>query len=328
MESVLSGTPDISGLTLYNQLKLCSNLIKLLPRDFLPLNYVILFMMYLQNFNYVEQCLPKKKASNTISTPEVITLVSIIILAFYTNCAIDILIAMATSSGNLDWQIGLKCVKDRASKVLDSGQWSDCVFIVGTEGRQEAHKLILAMASPVFEAMFYGSLADKDEKPIEILDVQPQAFRALLKYLYTDEINFLSFDQVCEICYAAKKYMIPPLVEECTKYIWKDLHPGNVCRAFAFVRLFEEPRLLEQCMQMIKTLTEDVVRDQSFEEVDTNTLKAILSQETLNVFNLQSNAVCQWPCSFQYSHPRGMFQPSNEHFISRGGPNAHEFLNE
>ncbi|KAB7505868.1 BTB/POZ domain-containing protein 6 [Armadillidium nasatum] len=181
--------------------------------------------------------------------------------------------AMATSSGNLDWQIGLKCVKDRASKVLDSGQWSDCVFIVGTEGRQEtiqAHKLILAMASPVFEAMFYGICT-------------------LMK------INFLSFDQVCEICYAAKKYMIPPLVEECTKYIWKDLHPGNVCRAFAFVRLFEEPRLLEQCMQMIKTLTEDVVRDQSFEEVDTNTLKAILSQETLNVGEMDLwDGVVRW----------------------------------
>ena len=47
-----------------------------------------------------------------------------------------------------------------------------------------AHKLLLAMASPVFEAMFYGEMADKEDKPIEILDVQPEAFKALLKLVF------------------------------------------------------------------------------------------------------------------------------------------------
>lgn len=43
------------------------------------------------------------------------------------------------------------------------------------------HRLILAMSSPVFEAMFYGGMAEKSDKPIEILDVQPEAFKALLQ---------------------------------------------------------------------------------------------------------------------------------------------------
>lgn len=43
------------------------------------------------------------------------------------------------------------------------------------------HKLILAMASPVFEAMFYGGLADPQNDPIQILDVQTDAFKALLE---------------------------------------------------------------------------------------------------------------------------------------------------
>jgi hypothetical protein len=42
------------------------------------------------------------------------------------------------------------------------------------------HKLILAMSSPVFEAMFFGGMAEKN--PIPILDVQPDAFKALLEY--------------------------------------------------------------------------------------------------------------------------------------------------
>jgi hypothetical protein len=43
------------------------------------------------------------------------------------------------------------------------------------------HKLFLAMSSPVFEAMFFGGMAEKND-PIPILDVQPDAFKALLEY--------------------------------------------------------------------------------------------------------------------------------------------------
>lgn len=55
-----------------------------------------------------------------------------------------------------------------------SGKWSDCQFLLGSEGNQQTlacHKIILAMASPVFEAMFYGSFNQKDD-PIVISDVQ------------------------------------------------------------------------------------------------------------------------------------------------------------
>lgn len=82
-----------------------------------------------------------------------------------------------------DWQLGCTEMKQRGSFLLQSGQWSDCTFLVGTEPHQvvfTGHKLILAMASPVFEAMFYGGMAERNE-PIPILDVQPDAFKALLE---------------------------------------------------------------------------------------------------------------------------------------------------
>ena len=40
--------------------------------------------------------------------------------------------------------------------------------------------MILAMASPVFEAMFYGGLADRDND-IQIPDVTPDAMEVLLE---------------------------------------------------------------------------------------------------------------------------------------------------
>ncbi|KAG6460976.1 uncharacterized protein LOC115450622 [Manduca sexta] len=184
-----------------------------------------------------------------------------------------------------DWQLECVKVKQRGAYLLQSGQWSDCTFLVGAEPNQilmAGHKLILAMASPVFEAMFYGGMAERNEA-IPILDVQPDAFKALLEYIYTDNINISSFDKACELCYGAKKYMLPHLVKECTKYLWSDLYPRNACRAYEFARLFEENVLMDKCLQIISTNTKEVLNDSSFEDVELNTVITVFSLDHLNV---------------------------------------------
>lgn len=140
------------------------------------------------------------------------------------------------------------------------------------------------MASPVFEAMFYGSFNQKDD-PILISDVQADAFKALLEYMYTDKININTVDKAFDLCYAAKKYMLPYVVDNCTKFLWSDLCAKNACRAYEFARLFEEPTLQEKCLQIICTKTMDVIGDPSFEEVELSTITTILDQDALNVDN-------------------------------------------
>ncbi|XP_018574174.1 BTB/POZ domain-containing protein 6 isoform X1 [Anoplophora glabripennis] len=183
-----------------------------------------------------------------------------------------------------DWQTTRKLVKERGQYLLETGMWSDCRFIVGTEPNQqvlEGHKLFLAMSSPVFEAMFFGGMAEKD--PIAILDVQPDAFKALLEYIYTDKINLTSFDQACELCYGAKKYMLPHLVEECTKYLWSDLYPKNACRAYEFAKLFEEPMLMDKCIRIICNQTQEVLSESSFDDVELSTILTVFDQDELNI---------------------------------------------
>ena len=59
--------------------------------------------------------------------------------------------------------------------------------------------------------------------------------------------------------------MLPTLVEECTKYLWRDLYPRNACRAYEFARLFEEPILMEKSIQMICTQTREILSESTFE---------------------------------------------------------------
>lgn len=184
-----------------------------------------------------------------------------------------------------DWQISKQKISERGRYLLETGQWSDCKFIVGQEPHQETlkgHKLFLAMSSPVFEAMFYGGMAEKND-PIQIRDVQPDAFKALLEYIYTDRVNLGSFELACELCYCAKKYMLPSLVEECMQYLWFDLSPKIACRAYEFAKLFEEPVLMEKCLQIICTKTNEVLEESSWEEVELGTVITVLEQVDLEI---------------------------------------------
>lgn len=115
--------------------------------------------------------------------------------------------------------------------------------------------------------------------------LQADAFKALLEYIYTDKININNVDKAFDLCYAAKKYMLPFVVDNCTKFLWSDLCPKNACRAYEFARLFEEPTLQEKCLQIMCTKTMDVIQDPSFEEVELSTIITILDQDALNVDN-------------------------------------------
>lgn len=70
------------------------------------------------------------------------------------------------------------------------------------------------------------------------------------RYIYTDEINLRSIEQACELCYAAKKYMLPFLVNQCMSFIWKDVNYPMAFRAYEFAKLFDEPDLMRRCMEV------------------------------------------------------------------------------
>lgn len=153
----------------------------------------------------------------------------------------------------LDWQHEFHDIKERALHLLQSEKWTDCRFLVGGAPPNQriisGHKIILAMASPVFERMFFGPMAAKED-PIIIPDVQPDAFQTMLEYIYSDRINISTFDKACELCYVAKKYKLPHVVGQCTQFLWSDLSPRNACRAYEFAKLFDESRLMQRSMEV------------------------------------------------------------------------------
>ena len=101
-----------------------------------------------------------------------------------------------------DWQTTKETVRDRTAFLFNNSLLSDIKFVV-TDSQDEsnsrqvripAHKFVLAISSPVFEAMFYGQMAEKGEE-VELPDTDSRALLGFLRFVYCEEVN-LTIDNV------------------------------------------------------------------------------------------------------------------------------------
>ena len=72
-----------------------------------------------------------------------------------------------------------------------------------------AHKFVLSISSPVFEAMFYGELAETTDS-IELPDCEYDSLLELFRYMYSDEV-ILSGSNVMGVLYSIWQRITPSL---------------------------------------------------------------------------------------------------------------------
>eukprot|EP00092_Neocalanus_flemingeri_P063817 GFUD01077290.1.p1 GENE.GFUD01077290.1~~GFUD01077290.1.p1 ORF type:complete len:278 (-),score=70.22 GFUD01077290.1:20-853(-) len=110
----------------------------------------------------------------------------------------------------------------RMSRCLESASSipTDVKFIFrGEEGaimkEVAAHKIILGIASDVFERQFFGCLGEpKDE--IEIKDAKVEVFDVMVQYIYHKKLDWMEYDLsfLSSLYYLAEKFIIEELREE------------------------------------------------------------------------------------------------------------------
>lgn len=99
-----------------------------------------------------------------------------------------------------------------------------------TVDRVSAHKLILGLTSPVFRSQLSGRWGhDQGENQVIVVeDVTAPAFKTMINYMYgiplSYSVEYLTLDKAQElfdVVYAAKKYLIPQLNQEIVALINK-----------------------------------------------------------------------------------------------------------
>ncbi|XP_057318997.1 speckle-type POZ protein-like [Microplitis mediator] len=157
---------------------------------------------------------------------------------------------------------------DYLKDLLDTGTKSDVVITVGDK-KFQAHKLILGTRSPVFDAIFSHDMKEKKENEIEIPDVDPEIFKKLLEFIYTDKVSDLD-DNAEELLEVADKYQLQLLKDMCTVSLSQTIDVENAIPIMLFADRNNVQQLIEYAEKFIIINFQKIKKTKEYEALETS----------------------------------------------------------
>ncbi|CAL5007488.1 unnamed protein product [Urochloa decumbens] len=169
-------------------------------------------------------------------------------------------------------------------KLLEAEEGADVTFSVGAE-TFPAHKLILAMQSPVFKAELYGPMREGSAQVVTIEDMQPAVFKALLHFIYTDSLPDMDDlggrDANCEVMrhllVAADRYGVERLKLVCQSILCENLDVKNVATTLGLAYQHDCNLLQDVCLEYMSSsnVMDAVVATQGYKNLKTTCPSAL-----------------------------------------------------
>ncbi|KAL6857235.1 hypothetical protein ACP4OV_018617 [Aristida adscensionis] len=160
------------------------------------------------------------------------------------------------------------------SMLLEDMDSADVTFLVGGE-TFHAHRLVLAVRSPVFKAQLFGPMKESGTQSLTICEMQPAVFKLLLHYIYTESLPSMygddkankSYDMLCHLLKAADRYGIERLKAICERMLWIELDVVNVSMTLALADQHHCHQLKEACLEFMELLMEFVVTTKGYKQL-------------------------------------------------------------
>ncbi|KAF7012094.1 hypothetical protein CFC21_026328 [Triticum aestivum] len=162
-------------------------------------------------------------------------------------------VAMATTKAP-EIQLPPSDLSNNLAKLLEGKKGADVTIKVSGQTFY-AHKLVLAMRSPVFDADLNGPMWDNEKQCIQIEDMQPAVFRALLHFVYTDSLPAAmdgNKEMMRHLLVAADRYAMGRMKLMCEIILCKSLDPKSVVATLALADQHGCSKLKKACIEYIK----------------------------------------------------------------------------
>ncbi|CAL5003179.1 unnamed protein product [Urochloa decumbens] len=163
-------------------------------------------------------------------------------------------------------------LQDNLGKLLESEESADVTFKVKGEVILD-HRVMLALRSPVFKAELYGPLSGKKRQIINVEDVEPSVFKALLHFIYTDSLPAMddldadeNGEMVKHLLVAADRYGVDRMKLICESILCKRLDVEGVATTLALADQYHCNKLKDACIGFINSLNrmDDVLSSQGY----------------------------------------------------------------
>lgn len=200
------------------------------------------------------------------------------------------------------WQCNLTTNRERISSLVSSGHLSDVTLVFSDNRRIQAHKLILAMSSPVFEAMMYGAMATNE---ITLACDSYEMFQLLLCYIYEEEINLSDVFVGIQMYHLAHRYQMDTLALYCSKYLMGEVTPATLPLVYDTALLLEDFLLLHHCTEVLVMAADNVLESPEIIFMRRSSLWQLLTNPRLCVSSriIIFKAITAWGVENAGYHP-------------------------
>nr|XP_048283905.1 speckle-type POZ protein-like [Myodes glareolus] len=174
---------------------------------------------------------------------------------------------ISISEENMQPEIDIpRCtLADELGDLWENSSFTDCCLVVdGQEFR--AHKAILAARSPVFRAMFEHDMEESRKNRIEIHDLEPEVFKAMMGFIYTGKEPDLH-SMAAAVLAAADMYDLERLKVMCERALCRDLSVENAAHTLFLADLHSSVQLKTQAMDFITARASEVFQTSSWKTV-------------------------------------------------------------
>ncbi|XP_076059308.1 BTB/POZ domain-containing protein 6-A-like [Oratosquilla oratoria] len=181
------------------------------------------------------------------------------------------------------WQASVKSPVERLRYIYHTGVYSDVqIMLPGCSVPVEAHRLVLAVSSPVFASMLLGPLAEKRET-LDLPEDDADAFRKLLCHAYTGAVDLVSVDSALCVYTLAHKYDMDALMADCSGFLLDNLTTECVLAVYDLATLLEDNSLQDACMKLLQEDPDSVMSSSSVACMRPETLKHLFARPDLTV---------------------------------------------
>ncbi|CAG2110407.1 unnamed protein product [Medioppia subpectinata] len=196
-------------------------------------------------------------------------------------------------------------MKDRLSSLYDNHVMADVVFICRANETLMAHKLILALASRVFDQLFNHCVNESALKVsaedgmtyVELKDCHIDDLRPVVRYMYTDDVCDITDANVANVVFWAKKLTVQPVIDKCVHFLRDKINANNCLNWWTKLapKLADETQLMARCLEMIAANASNLFKSKDIINVSLNELNVLLDRNDLDIKEVDLfNAAILW----------------------------------
>jgi len=171
----------------------------------------------------------------------------------------------------------------------------------------EAHKIVLAARSDYFRALLYSGMRETNSDVVEINEAKPDAFKLLLRYIYTGKISLRNEKEeaIIDLLSLVHQYGLLELQRSISDYLESILEIKNVCSIYDISSLYQLKSLQETSARFIDKNCAILTKQNAFLNLSGDSLTSIISRDSFSLSEIEIfNIVKEWHKFNNLDEPR------------------------